>query len=203
MDRAFAGLLLGMLSMGVSGCMENIALIGRPSIATDQSDVVGEVQRVDTFSRRIYLRSDRGEDQVVVFSADAQVLDRGREYSVTRLEPGDFIAMQVKRNSRGDSYTDLIRLQENVRERKRNEVTESAPQIQTLSGRVDRVDPRGDSFALNDQPGKPLLVVLSANVRDSDRDRFRTLRSGDYVRIEGKFTGSDRFELLSFLNESS
>lgn len=200
-------MLILSLSMGLSGCMENIALIGRPSIAEGEDDVVGEVERVDLSSRRIFLRANRDGGRVVTFSAGAQVLDRGREYPVSRLEPGDVVAMQVRRDSRGERYTDLIRVQDGVRNRaadhRSETLEESAPRILTLSGRVDRVDSRGKSFDLDDQPGKPLLVVLSANVRDSDRERFRTLRAGDYVRIEGQFIGQDRFELMSFLNAES
>jgi hypothetical protein len=44
-------------------------------------------------------------------------------------------------------------------------------------------------------------VALSQYVRDSDIERFQTLRSGDHVRIEGKYVGRDRFEMLSFLND--
>jgi hypothetical protein len=183
--------------------MENIALIGRPSIAEGENDIGGEVERVDLAARRIYLRPDRGDSRIVAFSADAQVLYRGREYPVTRLESGDVVAMQMRRDSRGDSYTDLIRLQESIRDQSRSEPPDAVPRIQALSGRVEGVDFRQNSFDLNDQPGKPLLVVLSENARDSDRERFRSLRSGDHVRIEGKFTGPDRFELLSFLNDNS
>lgn len=200
-------MLLLSLSTGVTGCMENIALIGRPSIAENDVDVAGEIERIDLPSRRIYLRPERGNNRVVAFSAKARVLDGGREYPVSRLERGDIVAMQVRRDSRGNSYTDLIRVQNRVADRAgdrgRDTLAESAPRILTLSGRVDRVDPRGQSFDLNDQPGKPLFVVLSANARDSDRERFRTLRAGDYVRIEGQFVGQDRFELISFLNAES
>lgn len=198
MDRAVSGLTLGMLLISVPGCMENIALIGRPSIAEGENDIVGEVERVDLASRRIYLRPDRRDSRIVVFSADAQVLYRGREYPVTRLVSGDVVAMQMRRDSRGDSYTDLIRLQESVRDQSRIESSDAVPRIQALSGRIEGVDFRRNSFDLNDQPEKPLLVVLSENARDSDRERFRSLRTGDHVRIEGKFTGPDRFELLSF-----
>lgn len=204
MNRAVSGVMLGTLLIGVPGCMENIALIGRPSIAEGDNDIVGEVERVDLGSRRIYLRPDRGDSRIVAFRADAQVLYRGREYPVSKLEPGDLVAMQMmRRDSRGDSYAHLIRLQESVRDQSRSGLRESAPQIQALSGRVEGVDFRRNSFDLNDQPGKPLLVVLSENARDSDRERFRTLRTGDRVRIEGTFTGPDRFELLSFLNDNS
>jgi hypothetical protein len=200
--RAAALLTLGTLVVGVSGCMENIALIGRPTIEEGQSDVVGEVERVDLSERRIYLRPNESDRRVVALSTDAQALYRGREYPVTRLKPGDVVAMQVKRDPRGESYADLIRIQENPASQSRGDVPSSAPRIETLAGRVESVDRRDNSFEL-DQSGRPVSVLLSEYVRDSDKNRFRTLRAGDNVRIEGKFTARDRFEMLSFLNDDS
>jgi hypothetical protein len=197
MVRAASLVALVMLLIGVAGCMENIALIGRPTIEEGQGDVVGEVERLDVSARRIYLRPNKSDRRVVAFSTDAQVLYRGREYPVARLKPGDVVAMQVKRNSRGDSYADLIRIQEN------STVPSSASRIETLTGRVESVNRRDNSFELDDQSGPPISVLLSEYVRDSDRDRFRTLRAGAHVRIEGKFTARDRFEMLSFLNDDS
>jgi hypothetical protein len=126
---------------------------------------------------------------------------------VSRLESGDVVAMQVRWDARGESYADLIRVQDNVRERaadqRRGTLAESPLRILTLSGWVDRVDAGGQLFDLNDQPGKPLFVARSAKVRDSDRERSQTLRAGEYVRVEGQFIGQDRFELLSFLHAES
>lgn len=193
--------LAALLSVPVSGCMENIALIGRPTIPEGREDVVGEIQRVEMPARRIYLRAKEGGEKLVVFSPDAKVLDRGREYPVSRLEPGDQVAIQMKENSRGDLYADLIRIQESAGAPGRDTLSTAEPQIQTLSGKVERVDVRRNSFDLDDQPGKPILVVLSENARDSDREHLRDLRPGDRVRIEGRFSGRERFELLSFLND--
>lgn len=111
-DRCIRCLVLVICLIVVFGCMENIALIGRPTIEEGQNDVIGEVERVDLSSRRIYFRPNSSDRPVVVFSADAQVLDHGREYPVTRLKPGDIVAMQMKRDARGDPYADLIRIQE-------------------------------------------------------------------------------------------
>jgi len=197
MVRAASLVALLMVLIGVPGCMENIALIGRPTIEEGQDDVVGEVERVELSARRIYLRPNKSDRSVVAFSTDAQVLYRGREYPVARLKPGDVVAMQVKRNSRGDSYADLIRIQEN------STVPSSASRIETLTGRVESVNRRDNSFELDDQSGPLVSVLLSEYVRDSDRERFRTLRAGAHVRIEGKFTARDRFEMLSFLNDDS
>ena len=111
--------------------------------------------------------------------------------------------MQMKRDSRGDLYADLIRIQEIGGSRNEGDAVSSGPLIQTLAGQVQNVNRRDNSFELDNRPGQVVLVLLSKNVRESDRDRLRTLRAGDHVRIEGKFTDRDRFELLSFLNDDS
>ncbi len=198
--RAAALLALGTLWIGVPGCMENIALIGRPTIEEGRDDVVGAVERVDLSARRLYLRANNSAPRVVALSADARVFDRGREYPVAQLKPGDVVAMQIKRDSRGEPYADLLRIQENSAGESGRDVPSAAPRIETLAGRVESVDRRDNSFELDDRSGPPVSVRLSQYVRDSDRERFRTLRAGDQVRIEGKFTARDRFEMLSFLN---
>lgn len=201
MQRTISVLALGALLTGVPGCMEDIALIGRPTIPEGQQDLVGAVDHVDVASRRIYLRSSGDEHRGIAYSADARVLDYGREYPMTRLAPGDVVAMQMRRDLRGDSYVELVRIQENVGNRSREEAAVSAPRIQTLVGRVESVDRQDNSFDVNNQLGQKVMVTLSEYARESDRDRFRTLRSGDHVRVEGKFTRRGRFEMLSFLND--
>jgi hypothetical protein len=199
---AFLVLALGTLLMGVPGCMENIALFPRPLLPEGQPDVVGSVECVDLGARRLYLRPNGGERRVVVYSRDAQIFYRGRVYPVTRLTPGDVVAMQMKQDTRGEPYVDLIRIQEeNVSDRVKREDFTAAPRIERLAGTVQSINRRADSFELNNRPGQIVSVALSENVRDSDRERFRTLRSGDHVRIEGKYVSRNRFEMLSFLND--
>lgn len=199
--RAVLVLALGTLLTGVPGCMEEIALFPRPTLPEGEPDVVGSVERVDLAARRLYLRPSGGERRVVAYSRDAEVFYRGRVYPMTRLAPGDVVAMQMKLDSRGEPYADLIRIEEeNVAERSRREDFTAAPRIETLAGRVQSVNRRDNSFDLDNRSGRIVSVTLSEDVRDSDRERFRTLRSGDHVRIEGKLISDDRFELLSFLN---
>lgn len=200
MRRTLVALALGTLLMSVLGCTENIALIGRPTIPEGQPDVVGTVERIDTAARRIDLQLNGGERRSIGYTADAQVLERGREYPITKLAAGDRVAAQVRQNERGESYANLIRIQENAPRRNPERASVPAPKIQTLSGTVGIVNRRDNFFELNSKPGETVAVALSPNVRDSDRDRFSTLRSGDHVRVEGKFTNRDRFEMLSFLN---
>jgi len=193
-------LALAML-IGTPGCMDQIALFPRASLPEGEPDMVGSVERVDVAAHRLYLRSKSGERSSVAFSDDAQVFDRGREFPITRLAGGDIVAMHIKRDIRGESYVDLIRLQEVARtERGLREETMPAPNIETLSGTVQRVNRPEESFDLENTLNKTVSVALSDYVRDSDRERFQKLRSGDHVRIEGRFIGRDRFEMLSFLN---
>lgn len=188
--------------MGVPGCMEDIALFPRPTLPEGQPDVVGSVDRVDLAARRLYLRPNGGESRAISYSRDAQVFYRGRLYPMTRLAPGDVVGMQMKQDRRGQSYVDLVRIQEeNAGARYNRKDFASAPRIETLAGKVRSVNRRDNSFELDDRRGQIVSVALSENVRDSDRDRFQTLRSGDHVRIEGKFIGDDQFEMLSFLND--
>ena len=158
------------------------------------------MERVDLASRRLYLRASKSARRVVALSVDAQVLDRGRAYPVARLKPGDIVAMQIKRDSRGERYADLLRIQASAADQSSRDVAGAAPRIETLAGTVESVNRRDTSFELDYRSGPPVVVRLSEYIRDSDRERFRTLRAGARVRIEGKFTARDRFEMLSFLN---
>jgi hypothetical protein len=78
----------------------------------DQDEFFAEVDRVDTSCRKIHLRPDDSRNRVVGYSADARVLYHGREYLIAQLESEDKVSMQLKQDSRGNSYMDLIRVQE-------------------------------------------------------------------------------------------
>jgi hypothetical protein len=202
-NRAAAGLTLGLvLTVGV-GCSGNIALLGRPTLQLDQEEIFAEIDRVDTGSRQLHLRPDDSRDRVVGYSADARVLYRGREYSIAQLESGDKVSMQLKQDSRGSFSTDLIRVQESIQDRNqsRGGVSGPGPGIQTLDGRVEQLDFQRRSFEIRDQSKERFIVSLPSNAQRSDVDRFRALRDGDYVRVEGRFLDRQRFELATFLRD--
>lgn len=204
-NRAAAGLTFALAVTLSAGCLENFALVGRPALDEGREDVVGEVTRLDTSSRQIYLRATDNRPRVVGYSAGAQVLHRGREYSVTQLQAGDVVALQVKRDPWGNFYTDLIRVQESVQDRYQSRGGDARPgsRIQTLDGRVEQVDFQRRSFEIRDQQSRERVIVsLAASAQRSDVDRFRALRNGDYVRVEGRFLERDRFEVETFLREN-
>jgi hypothetical protein len=199
-NRAALGLTL---ALALSGCSENVALVGRPTLELGQDEFVAEVERLDTSSREIHLRPNDSRTRVVGYSTEARVMYRGREYPVTQLEAGDIVAMRLRQDSRGNSYTDLIRVQESIQDRNQRRGDGASPGrgIQTLDGRVEQLDFQRSSFEIRGQSRERVIVSLSDNARRSDVDRFRALRSGDYVRVEGRFLNRERFELDSFLRD--
>jgi hypothetical protein len=203
-NRAASCVVLGLALTVSVGCSDNIALVGRPTLQLDQDEIFAEIVRIDSSSREIHLRPDDSRNRVVGYSADARVLYRGREYPIAQLERGDKVSMELKKDSRGNSFTDLIRVQESIRDRdqSRGDTSRGGTGIQTMDGRVERVDFQRSSFEIRDQSRESVLVSLPDNARRSDVDHFRALRSGDYVRVEGRFTSNDRFELESFLRDN-
>jgi len=202
-NRVALGLTLALALTAITGCSDNIALVGRSTLELGQDEFVAEVERLNTSSREIHLRPNNSRTRVVGYTADARVVFRGREYPVTQLESGDVVVMQLRQDSRGNSYTDLIRVQESIRDRdqSRGDTSRAGTGIQTMDGRVEQVDFQRSSFEIRGQSRERVIVSLSDNARRSDVDRFRALRSGDYVRVEGRFLNRERFELDSFLRE--
>ena len=203
-NRAAAGITLAMALTLTIGCMENIALVGRPTLQLEPEEIFAEIARVDGRSRQLNLRLENNRDRVVEYSADARVLYRGRDYSIAQLENGDKVSMQLKQDARGNSYTDLIRVQETVQDRNQSRRGDDSPvpRIQTLDGRVEQLDFQRRSFEIRDQSRERIIVSLASNAQSLDENRFRALRDGDYVRIEGRFLDRQRFELAAFLRDN-
>lgn len=190
------GMVMALGQWGCSGPFWEGMGTGQP----DQRDLVGEVERVDTSPREIHLRDNSGRTSVVGYDASTRVIYRGREYSVSQLEAGDLVALELKRGLLGRSYTNLIRVQESVHDR--GGAARPGTGIQTVGGRVERVDRQRSSFELRSRSGESIFVSLPYNARRSDVDRVQALRVGDYVRIEGRFLDRDRFELENFLRDN-
>jgi len=121
-NRAALCFVLGLAPTISAGCDGNTALVGRdtlPARATQPvpGEIVATVERVDTWSREIHLRPNRGDSAVVAYGDEARVMYRGHEYPVSQLKIGDIVAMQVEKDSRGKPHTALIRVQESTGDR--------------------------------------------------------------------------------------
>jgi hypothetical protein len=194
--------LLGVLSLAMlaaTGCNElrQIGGLGDYGVLGN-SDVVGEVENVDSRAHEIEIRTDSGRTAVVGYNDQTQVIYRQRNYSVTNLERGDYVAAHVQRDRDGRDFADTITVRESVQERS-GTGRQTGSRVDRLEGRVEDVDPRRGTFDIRDSRNRVVTVSVAFNAPRSVRDRFDRLRSGDYVRIEGRAGGSDQFDLENFL----
>jgi hypothetical protein len=191
-------LIYGIPLVFVMGCAE----LGSVTTAGDiygngsRSEISGEVRSVNARLHEIEIRTD-DRTEVVRYDGQTRVVYRGRDdYTVTNLEAGDYVAMQVQTDGPGYLYTDLVRVRESVQER--GGASSGRERFARVEGRIEYVDPRRGEFEIRDDSGRRVVVALPYNARRSDVDRLQSLRRGDYVRVEGKFLNPDRFELEAF-----
>jgi hypothetical protein len=198
--------LVGFLSwtlLVVTGCQElgRIDLPGNYG-GSAASNIVGEVRNVDNRTGQIELRTDSGRNLLVRYNDNTRVTYRQRDYAVSNLEPGDYVAMRAQQDRDGRYFTDLITVRESMQERgsygRGNGPGGSADRLDRLEGRVNFVDSRTGTFEIRDRSNRPIVVALPYNAPRSISDRLDRLREGDYVRMEGRFLNQDRFELEAF-----
>jgi hypothetical protein len=198
--------LLGFLVFALIwliGCQE-LGQIGLPGDygSLGGNDLVGEVRGIDTRARLIEIRTDAGRSLSVSYDNNTRVTYRQRDYAVSNLEPGDYVAMRTQQDRGGRFFTDLITVREGVQDRGgygRGGGAGSVGHLERIEGRVEYIDPRRGSFEMRDRSNRTVIVSLPYGAPRSVGDRFNRLREGDYVRIEGQFLNQDRFELDSFL----
>ena len=114
-----SSLVLGVALTTLAGCAGNTALVGRetlPGRASQpvRSEITRTVERVDTGSNEIHLRTSAGHPGMVTYSAETRVMYLGRVYPVGQLRSGDVVAMQMERDSRGNPHTHAIRLEKST-----------------------------------------------------------------------------------------
>lgn len=191
--------LFGILSVAVlafTGCDELARVGGLGDYGSLGSDLVGEVENVDTRAREIEIRTDSGRTSVVRYDDRTQVIYQQRNYSVANLEPGDYVAARVQQDRNGQNYTDTITVREGVQDRKNRR---GSARLDRIEGRIEYVDERRGTFELRDSRNRLIVVTVPFNAARSVMDRFNRLRTGDYVRIEGRPVDADHFDLESFL----
>lgn len=204
MKRAagFLGIIF-VAALAFAGCHElgHIEGMGDYGGGTAQdSEVVGEVEYVDTRAREIEVRTDAGRTTRVRYDDRTQVIYRQRNYSPTNLERGDYIAARIQQDREGRRYADTITVRESVQDRTgRSGGGSGYDRYDRLDGRVEYIDARRGTFELRDSRNRLIVVSVPFNAPRQVIDRFNRLRDGDNVRIEGRSVANDRFELESFL----
>jgi hypothetical protein len=193
--RLFGFLTLAALAL--AGCHELGHVDGLGDYGSSSSDLVGEVQYVDTRAREIEIRTDSGRTSVVCYDNNTQVTYRQRNYAVDNLERGDYVAARVQQDSDGRPVANSITVRESVQDR--GQSGGGRGRLDRAEGRVEYVDARRGSFEIRDQRNRLIVVSVDFNAPRAVTDQFNRLRNGDYVRIEGRSVNADRFELENFL----
>jgi exosome complex RNA-binding protein Csl4 len=170
---------------------------GLGDYGSSSSDLVGEVQYVDTRAREIEIRTDSGRTSVVRYDNNTQVTYRQRNYAVDNLERGDYVAARVQQDRDGRPVANSITVRESVQDR--GQSGGGRGRLDRAEGRVEYVDARRGSFEIRDQRNRLIVVSVAFNAPRTVTDQFNRLRNGDYVRIEGRSVNADRFELENFL----
>ena len=185
--------------LGAWSCSSDFRVIDRPTPEVNGDEIVGEITAVDTGRSEIVLRRTEGTrrdaTRVIRYDDRTQVLYRGRDYPVSSLEAGDVVTVQIWNRDR-DTFTNLIRVQQNVRDR---DVARSGVGRERIEGTVESVDRRGNSFEIREPSGENTVVSVAPGAGRSILNEVDHLRRGDRVIAEGRFLSRGRFEMDNLL----
>lgn len=175
-------LLLALVLLASAGCAQIVPLEGVLG-GVMGGTVTGEVRQVDHRSRRIQVITHGRRSEVVSYDGRTRVVYGGRDYPVRALERGDVVTMRVREDGRRRLHADLIQVRQAVQDRRGGDVY--GRRVQRLEGTVGWVDTRRGEFELRPRRGSSVVVYLPRDARRADVARFRRLRSGNRVRVEG------------------
>jgi tRNA(Ile2) C34 agmatinyltransferase TiaS len=182
-------------SIAIGGCAQAGTLgdiLGGVMNAPAQT-MTGTIQGVDTRAQQIFIRTSDNQTVAVAYDDRTAVVYQQQNYPVTALESGDAVSVRLTNSTNGGYYTDRIDVTQSVSATSGNNAN-----VQSVQGTVRQVDVTNGMFTLATTNQGVLTVTLPYNPRSSDVDRFRSLRSGDYVRLYGTFLTNSRVELRQF-----
>jgi hypothetical protein len=156
--------------------------------------VSGTIQSVDTRAQQVFLRTSDNQTVAVTYDDRTSVVYQQQTYPVTALERGDEVTLRLTTAGNNTYYTDRIEVTRSVS----SSGSTMGGNVQTLQGTVRQVDLTNGTFTVSTSNQGILTVTLPYNPRSSDLDRFRNLRSGDYVRFYGTYLTTARVELHQF-----
>ncbi|HLM69633.1 MAG TPA: hypothetical protein VK358_18975 [Longimicrobium sp.] len=164
--------------------------------------VVGEIQGIDARQGVMQIRTQNGQTGNVRFDQNTRVVYQQREYAVTALERGDVVAFQVQQDQRGNAYTNYIQVQQSVQDRSGQNTQQGGSYgnngVQRFAGTVGYIDTQRGTFELRTQNGSA-QVALPYGASSQDAQRFRGLRSGQSVTLDGQMVAQGRIDLVRFI----
>jgi hypothetical protein len=183
-------------ALATSGCAQAGTLgdiLGGVMNAPAQT-LTGTIQGVDTRAAQIFVRTSDNQTVAVSYDDRTSVVYQQQNYPVTALERGDEVTLRLTDAANNTYYTDRIDVTRSVS----GTGGTTSGNVQSVQGTVRQIDLTNGAFTLATTTNGVLTVTLPYNPRSSDMDRFRNLRSGDYVRLYGIYLTNSRVELQQF-----
>lgn len=161
-----------------------------------QNQVSGTIRSVDTRYQQLQLQQTNGQNLTLGYDNQTQVVYENQNYSVANLESGDQVTARVSTTNNNQYYTDLIQVDRSVSSN--NGTGGVGTNVQSFEGTARNIDRTNGTFQITGSNYGTLVVALPYNPRQTDVNRFQSLRSGDYVRIYGVLLNNNRVELRQF-----
>lgn len=209
MTKTMRGAVALVATLATAGCAQlgpvgEIlgGVLGQQQGQGGNGEVYGEVRAVDTQRQVLQIQTSNGQVGNVRFDQRTRVVYQQREYPITALERGDQVGMRIQQTQQGGAYTDYITVTQSVQERTGQGGNGGYDNggnagLTRLEGRVGWVDVNRGEFQLRTSRGDA-TVYLRSNTSGYETDRFRRLREGDNVRVEGRLANGNRLELERF-----
>ncbi len=152
----------------------------------------GTIRGLDTRSQQIAIQESNGQTVPVYYDNQTQVVYQNQNYSPTALQNGDRVTARIQANG-NNYYTDYVQVDQSV-----NGTGSGSSNLQMLQGTVRQIDRQNGWFTVDVDNYNTLTVTVPYNVSSNDINRFRSLRSGDFVRFYGQYTNSGQVQLRQF-----
>jgi len=160
-------------------------------LAPPSSQLSGEVVSVDTRNQQIQVRTTDNRTGYINYDSNTRVVYQNQQYPVTSLESGDLVTMTIQNVNNSQVYTSEIVVTQSAQDRTGTTIDPTG--LQRLEGTVGVIDRNRGTFDLR-SGGTTISVALSYSATSAVRDRYNRIRSGDYVRVEGRWVAQNTLQ---------
>ena len=188
---------LALLASGCGAARQLDDVLGAvlaPQGGATNGQLSAEITNVDTRNQYLEVRTSDGRTGQVRFDSNTKVIYQQREYPVSALERGDQVTMRVQSANNNELYTNEIMVDQSVQDRTGTTTGSTTSGLQRLEGTVVVIDNNRGVFEVR-TGGTNYTVSLPYNASSTVRDRFNRMRSGDFVRLEGRWLSQGHLQL--------
>jgi hypothetical protein len=213
--RGLRGAILLGAGVAITGCSQlgglgNVLGGVLSPAGSGTGTVSGTVRGIDTQRGILQLTTDQGQTGNVYFDNRTQVVYNQQNYSVTSLEQGDRVNVQIQQDQSGNYYATYIQVTQDVRQTggynnggynnggyNNGGYGGYSNGLLQVEGRVSWVNYQNGQFGINSNRGQ-FTVMMPYNANANDVNVFRNMRQNDYVRVEGQQTAQSTIQLTRF-----